>query len=67
MTWRHPGVGGDSSAVQSQLKNVQQIQATFGVFAAICREGQQEEEEEEEDQEEEAEEEQEEEEPAAIV
>ena len=31
--------GGDSSAVQDQLKNVQQIQATPGAFAAILQDG----------------------------
>ena len=30
-----PHAGGDSSAVQDQLKNVQQVQATSMVFAAI--------------------------------
>ena len=38
-----PGVmqtcGGDSSAVQDQLKGVQQIQATDGAFAAILEDG----------------------------
>ena len=34
-----PDVGGDSSAVQRQLKNVQQIQATRGAFAAILGDG----------------------------
>ena len=32
-------LGGDSSAVQSQLKNVQQIQATHAAFAAILGDG----------------------------
>ena len=31
--------GGDSSAVQDQLKGVQQIQATHGAFAAILEDG----------------------------
>ncbi|CAE7947991.1 unnamed protein product, partial [Symbiodinium sp. KB8] len=31
--------GGDSSAVQSQLKNVQQIQAALFAFAAILGDG----------------------------
>ena len=41
VTWGNPRSGGDSSAVQDQLKGVQQIQATTGAFAAsgrwICR------------------------------
>ena len=37
VTW---GVaGGDSSAVQDQLRNVQQIQASNGAFAAILGDG----------------------------
>ena len=35
MTRGRAGSGGDSSAVQAQLKNVQQIQATGSAFAAI--------------------------------
>ena len=35
MTWADADYGGDSSAVQSQLKNVQQIQASGAAFAAI--------------------------------
>ena len=35
MTWGPIRYGGDSSAVQEQRKNVQQIQASFGAFAAI--------------------------------
>ena len=36
VTWGDPDRGGDSSSVQDQLKNVQQIQATSqGAFAAI--------------------------------
>ena len=35
MTWGYADYGGDSSAVQDQLKNVQQIQATRLAFAAI--------------------------------
>ena len=34
-SWGVAWLGGDSSAVQDQLKNVQQIQASFGAFAAI--------------------------------
>ena len=39
VTWGHPKYGGDSSAVQDQLKNVQQIQSTTGEFAAILVDG----------------------------
>ena len=39
MTWGHPDFGGDSSAVQDQLKQVQQIQATFCAFAANLGDG----------------------------
>ena len=40
MTWGYPRCGGDSSAVQDQLKGVQQIQATRnGAFAAILADG----------------------------
>ena len=39
MTWGTAASGGDSSAVQSQLKNVQQIQASSGAFAAILDDG----------------------------
>ena len=35
VTWGNPGYGGDSSRVQHQLKNVQQICSTYGAFAAI--------------------------------
>ncbi|OLP76053.1 Aurora kinase [Symbiodinium microadriaticum] len=35
VTWGSAGFGGDSSAVQAQLKNVQQIQASSAAFAAI--------------------------------
>jgi hypothetical protein len=39
VTWGSPYYGGDSSVVQDQLKNVQQVQGMFGVtggaFAAI--------------------------------
>ena len=40
VTWGDAGQGGDSSAVQNQLKNVQQVQATRGgAFAAILADG----------------------------
>ena len=39
MTWGDADCGGDSSEVQDQLKNVQQIQATAGAFAAILGDG----------------------------
>ena len=39
VTWGHPEWGGDSSAVQDQLRNVQKIQATGGAFAAILEDG----------------------------
>ena len=35
MTWGNAVYGGDSSGVQDQLRNVQQIQASHGTFAAI--------------------------------
>ena len=35
MSWGNAAFGADSSAVQDQLKNVQQIRATDGAFAAI--------------------------------
>ena len=35
VTWGDADCGGDSSAVQAQLKDVQQIQANTGAFAAI--------------------------------
>ena len=38
MTWGHPK-GGDSSRVQNQLRNVQQICGTGGAFAAILADG----------------------------
>ena len=34
-----PKNGGDSSAVQDQLRNVQQVQATQAAFAAILADG----------------------------
>ena len=39
VTWGDPGWGGDSSAVQDQLKSVQQVQATDSAFAAILEDG----------------------------
>jgi len=39
VTWGHPGYGGDSSAVQDQLRNVQQVQGTSDAFAAILADG----------------------------
>ena len=39
ITWGNPGNGGDCSAVQDQLLNVQQIQATERAFAAILADG----------------------------
>ena len=38
MTWG-PEYGGDSSAVQDQLKTVQQVQATYKAFTAILADG----------------------------
>ena len=38
-TWGDADFGGDSSAVQHQLKNVQQIQASDRAFAAILGDG----------------------------
>ena len=35
VSWGKPYVGGDSSAVQDLLRNVQQVQATYEAFAAI--------------------------------
>ena len=39
MTWGNAASGGDSSEVQDQLKNVQQIQASRMAFAAIRGDG----------------------------
>ena len=40
VTWGDAEFGGDSSAVQTQLKNVKQIQGTrYGAFAAILDDG----------------------------
>ena len=60
MTWGCSDYGSDSSSVQDQLKNVQQVQATSRAFVAILRDGSvvtwgvEEKEEEEEDGEEDA-------------
>ena len=39
ITWGNADLGGDSSAVQDRLKNVQQIQATESSFAAMLADG----------------------------
>ena len=39
VTWGHAGYGGDSSAVQDQLRGVKQIQATEDAFPAILEDG----------------------------
>ena len=39
VTWGKPNYGGDSSRVQNQLRNVQQISATDSAFAAILAGG----------------------------
>ena len=39
MSWGRYDEGGDSSAVQEQLKKVQQIQSTCVAFAAILEDG----------------------------
>ena len=39
MTWGNALYGGESSAVQDQLKGVLQIHATHGAFAAILEDG----------------------------
>ena len=39
VTWGRAACGGDSSSVQDQLKNVQQIQASWYAFAAILGDG----------------------------
>ena len=39
VTWGDAECGGNSSAVKDQLKNVQQIQATSGAFAALLGDG----------------------------
>ena len=38
-TWGHAGCGGDSRAVQDQLKNVQQLYSNGSAFAAILADG----------------------------
>ena len=35
VTWGNPNSGGDSSAVQDRIRNVQKVLATVGAFAAI--------------------------------
>ena len=39
VTWGRADIGGSSSAVQGQLRDVQQIQASCGAFAAIRNDG----------------------------
>ena len=39
VTWGAPHGGGNSRAVQKQLKDVQQIHATYSAFAAIRVDG----------------------------
>ena len=39
VTWGNPAFGGDSSRVQDQLRNVQQICGTRSAFAAILADG----------------------------
>ena len=39
VTWGNKNFGGDSSAVQDQLKGVLQIQATSQAFAALLEDG----------------------------
>ena len=39
VTWGDAAYGGDSSSVQSELRNVLQLQASFGVFVAIRADG----------------------------
>ena len=39
VTWGDEDYGGDSSAVQEQLQDVQQIQASYRAFAAIRGDG----------------------------
>ena len=39
VTWGHELSGGDSSTVQDQLKNVQNVQASSGAFAALLADG----------------------------
>ena len=39
VTWGKPAEGGNSSAVQGNLRGVQQIAATNGAFAAVLEDG----------------------------
>ena len=39
VAWGNPRSRGDSSAIQDQLRNVQQLQAMLGAFAAILADG----------------------------
>ena len=39
VTWGNPMCGGDNCRVQDQLKNVQQVSATFSAFAAVLADG----------------------------
>ena len=39
VTWGDPEAGGNSDAVQSQLKDVKQIRSTKGAFTAVCGDG----------------------------
>jgi len=39
VTWGYSCGGGNSTAVQDQLRNVQQVHATSGAFAAILSDG----------------------------
>lgn len=39
VAWGNPCSGDDSSAIQDQLRNVQQLQAMLGAFAAILADG----------------------------
>ena len=39
VTWGNPEYGSDSSAVQDQLRHVQQVQASAGAFVAILADG----------------------------
>ena len=39
VTWGDPSAGGDSSRVQDQLRNVQQICGAYFAFAAILADG----------------------------
>jgi hypothetical protein len=39
LTWGDPDTGGDSNAVQNQLKNIQQVCATGSAFAAMLADG----------------------------